>query len=140
MKKITVVFILSFLALFSQSCSAQAFRGNHKIALQWISWDYFGQIRTTGQNGDGSWPISGGQASRTNGDYLRIDGVISQFEPNVLFFTGVIVTKVSHINGGQACTRQGNFKFQRTQGRKYWRLQEMDNPCEGVTDYVDIYF
>ena len=30
--------------------------------------------------------------------------------------------------------------FKTKAGRKYWRMQEMDNPCEAVTDYVDIYF
>jgi hypothetical protein len=31
--------------------------------------------------------------------------------------------------------------FKSTKGRKYWRMQDMEN-CEGsgVVDYVDIYF
>jgi hypothetical protein len=140
MKKCIFVIIALFITFFSHGSYAQSFRGNHKVSLQWISWDSLGQIRTTGQNGDGSFPISGGQSSKTTGDYLRIEGVANQIEPNVVYFQGVIVTKISHINGGEPCTRRGNFEFKRTQGRKYWRLQQMDNPCDGVTDYVDIYF
>ena len=29
--------------------------------------------------------------------------------------------------------------FRVTQNRKYWRLQQME-VCDGLTDYVDIYF
>lgn len=140
MKKYIFIIVVSFVTFFSHQSFAQTFRGNHKVSLQWISWDYLGQIKTSGQNGDGSYPISGGQTSKTNGDYLRIDGVANQFEPNIVNFDGVIVIKISHINGGQPCIRRGNFEFKRTQGRKYWRLQQMDNPCDGVTDYIDIYF
>jgi len=140
MKKYIIIFIASFAMFSSYGSHAQTFRGNHKISIQWIGWDSFGQIKAAGQNGDGSIPISGGQTSKTNGDYLRIEGVAMQFEPNTVSFDGVIVTKISFINGGQPCTRRGSFEFKRTQGRKYWRLQQMGNPCEGVTDYIDIYF
>jgi hypothetical protein len=36
--------------------------------------------------------------------------------------------------------RQGDFTFKVTGKRKYWRMQEMDNPCDEATDYVDIYY
>ena len=54
-------------------------------------------------------------------------------------FTGRIESSVSYIQNGLPCIKEGNYTFKSTQGRKYWRLQEMDG-CEGVTDYVDIYF
>lgn len=139
--KNTLLVVLSMLCmLVSQASMAQTFRGNHKVSLQWISWDYFGQIRSPQQNGDGSWAVSGGQESRSNGDYLRMDGVLSHLgDPNALYFQGTIVTRVSHIASGQPCIRQGDFTFRKSPGRKYWRLQEMKNPCDGVTDYIDIY-
>ena len=139
MKKYIFIIIAALIASFSHQSFAQTFRGNHKVSLQWIGWDYLGQIKTSGQNGDGSYPISGGQTSKTGDDYLRIDGVAVQFD-NTIVFDGVIVTKISYINGGQPCVRNGTFEFKRTKGRKYWRLQQMDNPCDGVTDYIDIYF
>ena len=49
-------------------------------------------------------------------------------------------TRVSHIAGGAECRRHGTFHFATKVGRKYWRMQEMDNPCDDATDYVDIYF
>jgi hypothetical protein len=138
--KWTLLVVLSMMCLLvSQTSMAQTFRGNNKISLQWISWDYFGQIRGD-QNGDGSWSVSGGQESRSNGDYLRMDGNLSHLgDPNVLYFQGAIVTRISHIASGQPCIRRGDFTFRKTSGRKYWRLQEMKNPCDGVTDYIDIY-
>ena len=48
--------------------------------------------------------------------------------------------KISHINGGKPCAREGAMTFKITGKRRYWRLQEMNNPCDGVTDYVDIFF
>jgi hypothetical protein len=128
--------------LMAEFSFAQTIAGTHKVALQWISWDYFGTVKTVSQNGDGSWQIEGGQVSKTNGDYLKISGVIDHYEmpAKTLVFSGTIVTKVSHINGGQACVRRGNFEFKAVPGRRYWRLTQMQNPCDGVTDYVDIFF
>ena len=140
MKLIRMLVTALICASVSSLSFAQTFRGNHRIALQWISWDYFGQIRTTQQNGDGSWPISGGQQSRTNSDYLRVDGTIFQLDTNLLIFQGTIVTRIGHIAGGQPCIRNGNFEFVQSGNRRYWRLKQMRNPCDGVTDYIDIFF
>jgi hypothetical protein len=30
--------------------------------------------------------------------------------------------------------------FKITGKRKYWRMQQFDNPCDEAADYVDIYF
>ena len=112
--------------------------GQHRLSLQWISWDYFGKaiVRDDG----GVLRISGEQKGRGNDDYLKVDGVITLVDAKEIMFNGTIETKVSHINGGKACTREGEMTFRITQNRRYWRLKEMDNPCDPVTDYVDIYF
>ena len=51
-----------------------------------------------------------------------------------------MATRVSFIAGGMRCARKGEFVFEVKGNRKYWRLQQMLNPCESVTDYVDVYF
>ena len=66
--------------------------------------------------------------------------LVTRVDANEFGFRGKIVTQVSHINGGAPCTRDGEFTFRATGSRKYWRLQQMDNPCDSVTDYVDVYF
>ena len=55
-------------------------------------------------------------------------------------FQGRIVTQVSYLFGGQPCTRDGAFTFRITGKRKYWRMKEMQSPCDDVVDYVDVYF
>ena len=53
---------------------------------------------------------------------------------------GDMATRVSFIAGGMRCARTGEFVFEVKGNRKYWRLQQMDNPCDPVVDYVDVYF
>lgn len=112
--------------------------GKHRVSLQWISWDYFGAATVTNKNDVLS--LEGEQKQRGGTDYLKIDGIILSIDKNEFAFKGTIVTRVSHINNGEACKREGEMVFAIKGKRKYWRLQEMDNPCEGVTDYVDIFF
>ena len=112
--------------------------GRHKLSLQWISWDYFGQANVS--NVKGILYLKGGQKSRGGSDYVKIDGMITSIDAKEFKFDGKIITKISHIAEGKPCERTGEMTFRITGKRKYWRLQEMDNPCDGVTDYVDIYF
>ncbi|MBR0046750.1 MAG: hypothetical protein IJP75_07725 [Bacteroidaceae bacterium] len=113
--------------------------GNHMLSLQWISWDYFGTAKIT-KEADGRLKCVGEQLSKEYpGDYLKLDGYITIVDALHLQFTGTIKTKVYHLNNGEEYVREGTFDFKSTQGRKYWREQEMKGP-DGVTDYVDIYF
>lgn len=112
--------------------------GRHKLSLQWISWDYFGSVDVT--NKAGVYSVRGQQKGRGNSDLLTIEGNVVSIDAKQFVFEGTIVTKISHINGGKPCTRQGDFTFKITGERKYWRMQEIDNPCDEAADYVDIYF
>jgi len=112
--------------------------GRHMFSLQWISWDHFGSATVTEKAG--VLYLKGEQKSREGDDLLTIDGVITTIDRYEFKFDGKIVTTVSHINGGEPCIREGEMTFRITGKRKYWRLQEMNNPCEDVVDYVDIFF
>ncbi len=112
--------------------------GKHLLSLQWISWDYFGAANVV--NKSGVFYLKGEQKQRKGTDYVKVDGVITEINAKDFKFDGIIEMQISHINGGAPCKREGEMTFAVTKNRKYWRLQEMDNPCEGVTDYVDIYF
>ncbi len=112
--------------------------GKHMLSLQWISWDYFGSVNIT-KDGDNRYLCQGEQLDRAHkGDYLKIDGYLSAVDELNLVFEGTIRMKIYHLNGGEEYVRQGTFNFKSTQGRKYWRMQEMDGP-DGEVDYVDIY-
>ena len=120
--------------------AAKVLLGRHMLSLQWVSWDYFGVATVT--NEDGVYRIKGEQKGRGANatDYLKIDGTISWIAAKDFIFSGTITTQVSHINSGEPCVREGKFTFKITGKRRYWRLQQMDNPCDQATDYVDIYF
>ena len=149
MKKILVVaivFVFSFVASgqvrtkINDRTAAQMLLGKHKLSLQWVSWEYFGLATVTDRGG--VYSVKGEQKGRgtSASDYVKIDGTITSVDAKEFAFRGTIVMQVSHINGGKPCTRDGDFTFKITGKRRYWRLQQMDNPCDQATDYVDIYF
>jgi SpoVK/Ycf46/Vps4 family AAA+-type ATPase len=84
--------------------------------------------------------IKGGQKSKTNSDYLEIDGTLTVISPLHLRFEGEITTCVYHINDGKPVKRKGTYNFTVAGQRRYWRMQETNNPKDGCCDYVDIYF
>lgn len=120
------------------SKAAKMLLGRHKLSLQWISWDYLGAATVT--NKAGVYYLKGEQKGRGNTDFVKVEGRITRIDAKEFTFDGTIITQISHINGGQPCERNGEMNFRITGKRKYWRLQQMDNPCDVATDYVDIYF
>ena len=75
-----------------------------------------------------------------NGNWVGMHGSVRVQDARTLYITGTVVTQVTHINNGEPCLREGTFEFRATGKRKYWRMQQMENPCENVVDYIDIYF
>ena len=112
--------------------------GLHRLSLQWISWDYFGKATVTESNG--TLFLTGEQKARKGSDHLKIDGVITEVAATEFKFKGKIIIKVDFNNGGKPCERNGEMTFRITNNRRYWRLKEMENPCEEIVDYVDIFF
>ena len=113
--------------------------GKLMCSLQWISWRDFGSV-TISQDSDKIIHVNGGQKSKTNYDYLEIDGALTVINPLHLQFTGEIITCVDHINNGKPVKRKGTYNFTVAGQRRYWRMQEMTNPDDPCCDYVDIYF
>jgi hypothetical protein len=124
--------------IVNDMAAKQMLVGAHRFSLQWISWDYFGKAIVTEKNG--SLLIKGEQRGRGNDDYVTMDGVITRVDAKEFTFEGDIITRVSHINKGEPCKRSGEMTFRITGNRRYWRLQQMNNPCDEAADYVDIFF
>lgn len=120
--------------------AAKMLLGKHKLSLQWISWDYFGSATVT--NKKGVYYLKGEQKGRgeSSGDLVRVDGVVTQIDAKQFTFEGTVLTQVKHNNGGRPCERKGVLNFRITGSRKYWRMQQIDSPCEAIADYVDIFF
>ena len=141
---IAIVIAAVSVGVFSQRTDVKAAKaakmllGKHKISLQWISWDYFGLANVT--NKGGVYRLKGEQKGRKSTDFVIVDGVIMRIDAKEFKFDGKVITQISHINGGKPCERSGEMTFRITGTRKYWRMQQIDNPCDGVADYVDIYF
>jgi hypothetical protein len=112
--------------------------GKHKFQLHWISWNRWKDFADlTVVERQGKLFIKGRQ--QKSGDYLEIDGFASQIEDKQFTFQGLIVTRVSYKNNGNPCRRDGTMTFKIIGKRRYWRLQEMQSPCDETTDYVDIF-
>ena len=108
-------------------------RTNHGLTLQWIDWDHRGRVRVSERGG--VVHLSGSQSGRgrleLEGDVIRIDATSFTFRGHI----GIIDTP----DPGRSCMRDGEYEFRITRNRRYWRLQQMEQ-CDGLTDYVDIYF
>jgi hypothetical protein len=123
--------------------------GSHGLTVQWIGWDPadWGRARIT--ESDGVLYLEGEQRGQRDQpgyvmktDFLTISGRIVAVQDDGFTFERDIVTRShyqSHSNGAE-CKRSGTFHFAARYGRQYWRLQEMQSPCDTATDYVDIYF
>jgi hypothetical protein len=111
-------------------------RGNSGITLQWISWDYRGHVRVT--DSGGLVHLSGEQDERGGPGQLTLDGDVMAIDADSFTFRGHI-SIIGAPDEGRVCERDGTFEFLITQNRRYWRPQHME-ACDGLTDYVDIYF
>jgi len=113
--------------------------GRHLFTLHWISWERPGSVQVK-KKSDGNYTVVGSQRDK-RGNFATIDGTLEVVDPLKLRFDGLILTKSETVNNGDTCKREGEQIFLSTKGRKYWRLQNMEN-CEkgNVVDYIDIYF
>jgi hypothetical protein len=117
--------------------------GDHMLTLQWLGWgDLSGAGKLVVEDAGDTLPMRGEQrgTGENANDYVRIDGRIVSATRDGFVFEGEILTRVHHIANGSECRRSGTFTFKATGKRRYWRLQEMQNPCDSATDYVDVYF
>ena len=111
-------------------------RGNSGLTLQWISWDHRGRVAVTDRAG--VIHLAGSQAARGGAGRLEIDGDVVEIGRDRFTFRGRIAITDTP-DAGRNCLRDGTYEFRVTGRRRYWRLQQME-VCDGLTDYVDIYF
>ena len=111
-------------------------RRNSGISLQWISFESpaRGHVRVTDRGG--LVHLSGSQSG--DGGELSLEGDVLSIDAASFTFRGAI-SIVGTPDADRNCLRDGDFEFRVTQRRRYWRLQQME-ACDGLTDYVDIYF
>ena len=116
--------------------------GSHMLTLHWISW---GDLKRAGKaqvhlKGVDLYSVKGEQRGKDGKSFVTIDGTLKATSPTELLFDGTIRTQSSDANQGNVCEKTGTYHFVAKAGKKYWRLQEMDDCDKVVVDYVDIYF
>ena len=112
--------------------------GNSGITLQWLSWEteQRGELEAT-LTGRTLW-LKGGHKLEGQPGSLQMDGHVVAVSEGAFTFNGVI-TIIDTPDAGRNCVKEGMHNFAITQNRKYFRLREFEW-CDGLTDYVDIYF
>jgi hypothetical protein len=121
--------------------AAKKLLGKRALTLQWITFEAKTKGAVDVSNDGGVYRITGEQRD-AKGNFVTVEGQITKIEKTQFFLRGKIVTRVDHIAGGEPCPREGTFRFHIKGARKFWRLQEMQNLCEGgnLVDYVDVHF
>ena len=113
-------------------------RRNSGITLQWISFETPGRGYVVAQMNGGLLHLNGSQSARSGSGRVTIDGDVLRVNPRSFFFRGRIVITDAP-DRGRNCVREGTYEFRVTNQRRYWRLQDFE-ACDGLADYVDIYY
>ena len=119
--------------------AAKQVLGKHALTLQWLG---FGDLQTAGSVNvvakDGHWLLTGKQEAKEG--FVTLDGEVVAIDKTTFEFEGKVVTRADGNNNDQPCAREGRYTFLRKPGKKYWRMQPVENnPCDPVADYIDIY-
>jgi hypothetical protein len=119
------------------STTLERLQNNRGITLQWIGWDRRGTALVR-RGADGTIRLSGGQIDPGGAGTLWIDGKVIEAGPDYFVFDGLIRIAEAP-DEGRVCEANKRWHFAITQNRKYYRLREFEW-CDGLTDYIDIYF
>lgn len=116
--------------------AAERLLGASGITLQWISWDYRGSLSAWQEAG--TIRLRGSQDAADGKGRLELDGEVREIGSDYFLFDGRIAIRDTP-DRGRRCEADKLWRFAITQNRPYWRLREFEW-CDGLTDYVDIYF
>ena len=109
---------------------------NKGITLQWIDWDRRGTVWIS--DTDGEWALRAAQSELQGPGALFLDGRIVEIGADYFLFDGIV--RITNTPGaGRTCEKRAVWRFAVTQNRPYWRIRQFEW-CDGLTDYIDIYF
>jgi len=116
--------------------AAARLRANKGVTLQWIGWNDRGTASVT--DNAGNLTLRAAQAQPNGPGRLYLDGTVTEIGADYFVFDGTIrITDTP--DAGRTCEADKVWHFAVTQNRPYWRLREFEW-CDGLTDYIDIYF
>lgn len=115
--------------------AAERLLANKGVTLQWISWDQRGSANA---RWEGDRLLLTAAQARTGAGRLFMDGQVTEIGSDYFLFRGTIRIEDAP-DPGRRCEATKGWPFAVTQNRPYWRLREFEW-CDGLTDYIDIYF
>jgi hypothetical protein len=110
---------------------------NKGLTLQWIDWSRNRRGSVAVARGP-LWSLRGSQAQPGGAGRVVLDGAITEIGRGFFTFRGTIRIADAP-DAGRSCEKTKDWHFAVTQNRPYYRLREFEW-CDGLTDYVDIYF
>lgn len=116
--------------------AAQRLRRNKGLTLQWIDWNTRGHARVSVAGG--VWTLRGAQAEAGGPGRLFLEGRVAEVGRDYFLFDG-LVRIADTPDRGRLCEKRDVWRFAVTQRRKFWRIRTFEW-CDGLTDYIDIYF
>lgn len=108
---------------------------NKGVTLQWLDWITRGTAHARWEGE--TLRLTAAQA-RSGSGRLFVDGVVEEIGADYFTFRGTIRIEDTP-DAGRRCEKDKSWHFAVTQNRPYWRLREFEW-CDGLTDYIDIYF
>ena len=112
-------------------------RGNSGITLQWIGWNERGFVEVR-EDERGAVLLRGSQIG-ADGGHLQVAGTVVDAGRDYFLLDGTITISDAPDEGRSCRATRPDWRFAITQGRRYYRLRTFEW-CDGLTDYVDIYF
>jgi hypothetical protein len=115
--------------------AAERLIANKGVTLQWIDWNTRG---TANARWRGEALLLTAAQAKSGAGRLFLDGVVEEIGSDYFTFRGTIRIEDAP-DPGRRCEMTKLWRFAVTQNRPYWRLREFEW-CDGLTDYIDIYF
>ncbi len=108
---------------------------NKGVTLQWIDWNQRGSANA---RWEGDRLLLTAAQTKSGAGRLFLDGQVMEIGSDYFVFRGVIRIEDAP-DKGRRCEVSKDWRFAVTQNRPYWRLREFEW-CDGLTDYIDVYF
>ena len=124
--------------IVNDSAALNRLRHNSGITLQWISFGQPGRGHVVVTERNGLVHLRGSQTQRAGAGRVDLDGDVLSISARSFTFRGRIMIENAP-DPDRECLREGTYEFRATGTRRYWRLQNIE-ACDGLADYVDIYF
>lgn len=152
-KKFQLIFLIVSYLIFNNNSfgkkeNLSPIIGSHLLNFNYVNYkeNGFGYVSIEEISDTENLYIYGDQVAADESEYVEIEGQIIDYRLNdrsgsEFIFEGTIHTKsIGKDKKTTYCKREGTFLFQSRNGRAYWRLQNIHNPClNGQIDYIDIF-